>query len=393
MDENLDKQFIQESRSPFASPTFLIKKKNGDYRVIQDYRKLNEHTVPDVSPLPLIKTLIEHLHGKTLFTKFDVRWGYHNIRIKDRDQEKVAFKTPIGQYEPMVMNFGLRNAPATFQRLMDKTLRPVKAQYGKEVQAYMDDVIIATTNDLDHHRAVVKAVLQAFKDASLFLKPEKCEFEKKCVEYLGLLLNGDTIEPDPSKIQGLKGWRTTLKSVKEVHSTLGILSYNRAFIPGFAAIAKPLTELLKKDTPFVWTDRHINAVKQLIDIVTSQPVLAHPDLTAPFELKVNASNYATGAILFQRDPRGKICPLGYHSKTFSDAEQNYDIYDKELTAIDKGLDNWRHLLLGSIVIIHTDHANLTHYRHPHKLSDRARRALNRILKYNIMIKHKPGIQN
>ena len=140
-------------------------------------------------------------------------------------------------------------------------------------------------------------------------------------------------------------------------------------------------------------DQHTNAVRRLIDIVTSRPVLAHPDPTIPFELEVDASNYATGAILFQRDPCGKIRPIGYHSKTFSDAERNYDIYDKELTAIDKGLDNWRHLLLGNTVIIHTDHANLTYYRHPHKLSDRARRTLNRILKYNVTIKHKPGIQN
>jgi hypothetical protein len=248
--ENLEKHFIRESKSPYASPTFLIKKKNGDFRVIQDYRTLNEHTVPDVSPLPLISLLIEKLHGRALFTKFDIRWGYHNIRIHKGNQEKAAFKTTIGQYEPMVMNFGLRNAPATFQRLMNKVLRPIQAKYEEDIQAYMDDVIIATIDDVNYHREVVRAVLLALREASLFLKPEKCEFEKEQVEYLGLLLNKDTIEPDPSKVDGLKNWPTTLKSVKEVRSTLGILNYNRAFIPGFAAIAKPLTELLKKDTLF-----------------------------------------------------------------------------------------------------------------------------------------------
>ena len=202
--ENLGKNFIRESRSPYASPTFLIKKKNGDFRVIQDYRMLNEHTIPDVLPLPLIGSLIEKLHRRTLFTKFDIRWGYHNIPIRNRDQEKAAFKTTLGQYEPMVMNFGLRNAPATFQRLMNKVLRPIQAKYGEDVQAYMDDVIIATANDLPYHREVVREVLTALRDASLFLKPEKCEFEKRQVEYLGLLLNGETVEPDPSKIEGLK---------------------------------------------------------------------------------------------------------------------------------------------------------------------------------------------
>jgi hypothetical protein len=299
VDENLQKHFIRESKSPFASPTFLIKKKNGDFRVIQDYRTLNEHTIPDVSPLPLIGSIIEKLHGRTLFTKFDIRWGYHNIRIREGDQEKAAFKTTIGQYEPMVMNFGLRNAPATFQRLMNQVIRPVKAKYGEDVQVYMDDIIIATKNDLGYHRNVVRTVLKAMRDASLFLKPEKCEFERQQVEYLGLMLNGDTIEPDPSKIDGLKSWPTTLKNIKEVRSTLGVLNYNRAFIPGFADIAKPLTNLLKKDAQFLWTSLHTRAVEQLIHKVTCRPVLIHPDPTKPFELEVDASDYATGAILFQ----------------------------------------------------------------------------------------------
>ena len=199
----------------------------------------------------------------------------------------------------MVMNFGLRNALATFQRLMNKVLRPVRAQYGEDVQGYMDDVIIATKDDIAYHREVTRAVLRAMRNASLFLKPEKCEFEKRRIEYLGLVLNGDTIEPDPSKIEGLKSWPTTLKSVKEVRSTLGVLNYNRAFIPGFATIAKPLTELLKKDSPFTWTPRHTQAVETLIQKVTSQPVLVHPDPGKTFELEVDTSNYTTGAILFQ----------------------------------------------------------------------------------------------
>lgn len=270
------------------------------------------------------------------------------------------------------MNFGLRNAPATFQRLMNKVLHPIQAKYGEDVQAYMDDIIIATSNDVTYHQEVVCTVLLALQEVSLFLKPEKCKFEKQQVEYLGLLLNKDTIEPDRSKVKGPKNWPTTLKSVKEVQSTLGILNYNHAFIPGFTMIAKPLTELLKKDTPFTWTPHHTAAVEQLIDKVTMRPVLIHPDPAKLFKLKVDASNYATGAILFQRGDKGKIRPIGYHSKTFSNAECNYDIYDKDLTAIDRGLKNWRHLLLGNTIVIHTDHANLTYYRHPHKLSDRAR---------------------
>ena len=138
---------------------------------------------------------------------------------------------------------------------------------------------------------------------------------------------------------------------------------------------------------------HTNAVEQLIDKVVNQPVLVHPDSQRDFKLEVNMSNYATGAILFQQDQKGKARPIGYHSKTFSDAERNYDIYNKELTVIDRGLTNWRHLLLGNKVIIHTNHANLTYYQHPHKLSDCAQRAIARLMQYNIIIKHKPGIHN
>lgn len=165
------------------------------------------------------------------------------------------------------MNFNLRNALVTFQKLMNKVMRPVKAKFRENIQIYMDDIIITTKNDLTYHREVVRTVLLAMRNASLFLKPKKCKFEKQVVEYLGLLLDGDTIKPDPSKVERMHSWPITLKTVKDVCSTLGVLNYNHAFIPGFAKIAKSLTNLLKKDTPFVWTERHTNVVQQLIDKV------------------------------------------------------------------------------------------------------------------------------
>ena len=291
------------------------------------------------------------------------------------------------------MNFSLRNALATFQRLMNKVMRPIKAKFREDIQIYMDNIIITIKNNLTYHREVVRTVLLAMRNASLFLKPKKCKFEKQVVEYLGLLLDGDTIKPDPSKVEGMRSWPITLKTVKDVHNTLEVLNYNHAFIPGFAKIAKSLTNLLKKDTPFIWTERHTNVVQQLIDKVINQPVLVHPDPQKDFELKVDTLNYATGAILFQWDKKGKIQPIGYHSKTFSDAERNYNIYNKELTAIDQGLANWWHLLLKNKVIIHMDHTNLTYYQHPYKLNDRAWQAIARLMQYNIIIKHKPGIHN
>jgi len=151
IDEEMSKKFIRESKSPYPSPTFLIKKKNGDYRVVQDYQKLNSYTIPNKTPLPLISDLIEQLGGKTLSTKFDIRMGYNNIRIKEGDQEKAAFTTPLGQYEPMVMNFGLQNAPGTFMRTMNRLFRNVQNKHPGEIQIYMDDILIATEKDEARH--------------------------------------------------------------------------------------------------------------------------------------------------------------------------------------------------------------------------------------------------
>ena len=203
IDEELQKSFIRDSKSPWPSPTFLIKKKNGDYRVIQDYQKLNSFTIPDKTPLPLITDLINQLHGKTLFTKFDIRMGYNNIRIKDGDQQKAAFTTPLGQYEPIVMSFGLRNAPGTFMRAMNKLFQNVQNKYPGSIQIYMDNILIATNDDQELHQTIVWEVLEVMKKESLFLKLTKCEFEKHKVEYLGLILDNNTIRPDPTKIAGL----------------------------------------------------------------------------------------------------------------------------------------------------------------------------------------------
>src|SRR6266852_9481795 len=318
----------------------------------------------DKHPLPLISELIDQLHGKSLFTKFDIQMGYNNIRIAEGSQEKAVFTTPLGQYEPMVMNFGLCNTPATFVRAMIRVFRTLQNKYPNELLIYMDDILIATNNDRPCHQEIIRQVLQVMRNESFFLKVSKCEFEQERVEYLGLILDKDTVQPDPNKVAELKTWPQILKTVTEVQSTLGLLNYHRAFVLGFSHIVKPLTELLKKDMKFLWTPLCMKALDRIIHILTSEPVLTHPDPEKPFELEVDALDYATGAILFQRDEQGKPKPLGFHSKTLSKEEMNYDIYDKELTALDRGLDVWRHLILGQPTTVHTNHANLTYYRKP-----------------------------
>jgi len=365
--EHLRKGYIQESKSLYAMLFFFIKKKDGKLRPIQDYRKLNKQTVRDNYPLPLIKTILEQLQGRSLFTKFDIRWGYNNIRIKEGDEWKAAFKTPKGLFEPRVMFFGLTNSPTTFQQTMNRMFREMKMRYPNELFVYMDNILIATNDDLVRHQQIVHQVLDKLEEESYFLQPTKCEFEKEKVNYLGVIISRERIHIDPVKVEGLKNWPQKLDTLKQVRSTLGILGYQRPFIPGFAHITQPLTNLLKKGTSFLWTNTHTQAVKKLIDITLNDPVLYRPDPLKQFTLEVNTLAFATGAILYQEhEGTRRKRPVGYHSQTFNPAEQNYDIYDQEFLAIIRGLENWRHLLVRSPhpVIVLTDHNNLQYWCHP-----------------------------
>jgi hypothetical protein len=393
--EHLEKGYIVESNSPYASSFFFVKKKDGKLRPTQDYKPLNSWTIRDTYPLPLINTILEQLQGKKIFTKFDIRWGYNNIRIKKEDQWKAAFKTPFGLFQPRVMFFGLTNSPATFSRTMNRMFRHLKDKYPKELFIYMDDILIATHDDLSRHRQIVHEVLDLLEVESYFLKPSKCAFEQPRIEYLGIIVDGDQIKIDPVKADGLRDWPRDLKTLKEVRSTLGVLGYQRPFIPNFANIARPITSLLKKTTPFQWTPECHHALDTLISHILSDPALSQPDMSKPFQLEVDASAFATGAILSQKDSRGKSRAIGFHSKTFTEAERNYDIHDRELLAVVRGLENWRHLLAGSPhpITVLTDHKNLQYYRNPQRINRRVARYLPKLADYNFTLIHQPGTSN
>ena len=193
--------------------------------------------IHDNYPLPLIKTILEQLQGRSLFMKFNIRWGYNNIQIKEGDEWKAAFKTPKGLFEPRVMFFGLTNSPATFQRTMNRMFREMKMRYPTELFVYMDDILIATNDNQTRHRQIVHGVLDKLEEESYFLRLAKCKFEKEKVNYLGVVISRERIHIDPIKVKGLRKWPRTLSTLKQVQSTLGILGYQRPFIPGFAHIA------------------------------------------------------------------------------------------------------------------------------------------------------------
>ena len=243
LDENLHTKRIPPSKSPMASPFFFVKKKDGKLRPVQDYRKLNEMTIKNRYPLPLIKELVDHLKGSKIFTKLDVRWGYNNIRIKEGDKWKAAFRMNRGLFEPTVMFFGLTNSPATFQSIMDHIFRDL-INIGK-VSVYIDDIVIHTKT-LEEHRRITKEVLEILRANKLYIKPEKCEIEKERIKYLGVVMSEGRVEMDPVKTEALTSW-PTLKKLRELQSFLGFCNFYRRFIRDYSKIAKPLNQLTGKE--------------------------------------------------------------------------------------------------------------------------------------------------
>ena len=397
LEEQQAKGYIRPSISPFASAFFFINKKDGKLRPVQDYRRLNEYTIKNKYPLPLIPELIAQVKDAWIFTKFDIRWGYNNVRIKEGDEHKAAFKTRYGLFEPLVMYFGLTNSPATFQAMMNQIFYPVQNKYrakGSEIIVYMDDVLIATSATLADHRSAVHDVLDLFDTHDLFVKPEKCVWEAPRVDYLGLILERGVTRMDPAKISGITNWPTPT-SVKQVRSFLGFCNFYRPFIYQFSHAARPLNELTRKDVPWKWGPEQQQAFEKLRTRVTSEPVLAQPKLDQPFELEVDASGFALGAVLTQRGTDKKKHPIAYFSTTLSEAERNYDIYDLELLAIVKALRHWRQFLAGSPhkITVYTDHANLQYWRQPHKISRRVAREVLELSEFDIELKHVPGHTN
>ena len=221
--ENVDKGYIVPSKSLISSPVFFIKRKDGKLHLIQDYCKLNEITIKNTYPLPLASDIINKLKGAKVFTKFDVRWGYHNVRIKEGDEWKAAFVTNRGLFEPKVMFFGLTNSPATFQALMNAIFADLIAE-GK-VAVYLDDILI-WSSDMTEHRQVVHEVLTRLEKHDLYLRPEKCAFEKDEIDYLGLIIRSGSVSMDPVKVKAVTTWSTP-KCLKDVRAFIGFANFYR----------------------------------------------------------------------------------------------------------------------------------------------------------------------
>jgi len=275
--------------------------------------------------------------------KMDLRWGYNNVRIKEGDEWKAVFTTPEGLFEPTVMFFGLTNSPAMFQAIINKLLRDL-INTGKVV-AFIDDVIVGTETE-EGYDELVTEVIRRLEENDLYVKPEKCRWKVREVEFLGVVIGPEGIKMEKGKVKEVLEWPTS-KCVKDVQKFLGLANYYHQFIEGFALIARPLHDLVEKDKKWEWAEKEERAFRELKRRFTEEPVLAAPDLNKKMQMEVDALDYVTGGVL-SMEYEDKLWRLvAFLSKSLNEMERNYEIHDKEMLAIIRGLEAWRHLLEGA----------------------------------------------
>lgn len=383
---------IRKSNSKYSSPLIVVPKKRDStgekkFRIVIDYRKLNEVTVDDKFPLPNIDSILDKLGRAQYFSTIDLAKGYHQILIKEEDRKKTAFVTPHGLYEFVRMPFGLKNAPATFQRLMNDVLREF---INKTCVVYLDDVLIFSTSIQEHIKAI-SDILKVLKKNKLKIQIDKCRFMEKETPFLGHLITKDGLKPNPEKVSAIEKAKLP-KTEKEIKSFLGLTGFYRKFIKDYAKVAQPITKYLKKDTKINANDpNYINAFEKLKSLIVSPPILSFPDFKRPFQLTTDASNFAIGAVLSQDGH-----PICFASRTLNSHEKNYSATDKEFLAIMWSVNYFRPYLYGNKFKIYTDHQPIKYLQAKYRgrdLSPRHQRWLLKLGEYNFDIEYLKGRNN
>lgn len=389
----LKTKVIQKSKSPYNSPIWIVPKKmdasgKRKTRLVIDFRKLNQKTIEDKFPLPNIDTLLDHIGKPKFFTTLDLHSGFHQILINENDQEKTAFSTASGHYEFVRMPFGLINAPASFQRMMNEIL----SEYiNKICLVYMDDIIILG-NSLEEHLENIEKIFSKLQNANLKIQIDKSEFLKTETEYLGFIISKEGLKPNKKKTEAIEKILIP-KTVKEIKSFLGKLSWYRRFIPNFAKLTKPFTECLKKNKQIDITNKdYQNSFKTAKELISNPPILEFPDFSKKFILTTDASDYAMGSVISQII-NGQEKPVAYASKTFNSAEQNYSTIEKELKSIIWSIDNFKPYLFGRKFTIRTDHKPLTWLFSMKNANQKLMRWKIELGEYNFDIEYLPGKTN
>ncbi|XP_050314887.1 uncharacterized protein LOC126749236 [Anthonomus grandis grandis] len=392
IEQMLDDEMIRPSNSPWSSPVWIVPKKadvtgKKKWRIVIDYRKLNEKTIGDRYPIPNITDILDKLGRCNYFTTIDLASGFHQIEMDPESIPKTAFNVEHGHYEYVRMPFGLKNAPATFQRAMDNVLRGL---LGKICLVYMDDIIIFSTS-LQEHLNNLKLVFERLLSFNMKIQLDKCEFLKKDVEFLGHIITAEGVKPNPRKIEAIKNFKIP-NTPKEIKSFLGLVGYYRKFIKDFAKITKPLTNCLKKNVKIIHDKAFRTAFNLCKNILTNDPILQYPDFHKPFVLTTDASEYAIGAILSQ-GPIGSDLPISYASRTLNSTECNYSTIEKELLAIVWATKYFRPYLFGRKFTIITDHKPLQWLFSIKEPNSKLVRWRLKLQEYEYTIQYKKGIHN
>ncbi|GJS60510.1 putative reverse transcriptase domain-containing protein [Tanacetum coccineum] len=380
LQELSDKGFIRPSSSPWGAPVLFVKKKDGSFRMCIDYRELNKLTVKNRYPLPRIDDLFDQLQGSSIYSKIDLRSGYHQLRVREQDIPKMAFQTRYGHYEFQVMPFGLTNAPAVFMDLMNRVCKPYLDKF---VIVFIDDILIYSKDEKEHEEHL-KAILELLKKEQLYAKFSKCEFWIPKVQFLGHVIDSRGIHVDPAKIESIKDWASP-RSPTEIRQFLGLAGYYRRFIEGFSKIAKSMTKLTQKGIKFDWGEKEENAFQLIKQKLCSAPILALPEGSEDFVVYCDASHKGLGAVLMQRE---KV--IAYASRQLKVHEKNYTTHDLELGSVVFALKIWRHYLYGTRCTVFTDHKSLQHILDQKELNMRQRRWLELLSDYDCDIRYHPG---
>ena len=378
---------IVPSSSNWSFPTVIARKQDGGPRFCVDYRRLNDRMKSDVYPIPNMEEIIEDMQGYKIFSTIDLFSGYWQIPMRKEFKDLTTFTCKYGTYRFEVMPFGLKNAPATFQRMMSKLLKDVPF-----ARVYLDDVVIFSKNAKDHASHVAQ-VLEIIHQANLKLKLKKCCFFQRRVELLGHYVSGDGVEVDATKTDRIAK-APTPSSKSELRSFLGMCSYYRRFIKGFARVASPLHAGTTPKNTFKWNDEMEEAFNKLKERLCSPPILAYPNYEKQFFVETDASSVAVGAVLAQKDEKGSLHPVQFASRTMSAHERNYSVCEKEALAVIFALKKFRiYLLSNKKFKLLTDHQALKYAFKKKDVHGRLARWLDFLAEYNFDIEYRPGEEN
>jgi hypothetical protein len=387
---------IRPSKSPWSSQPVLVKKVRDGVEIAEkrpcwDYRRVNDRIVGDAHPLPLPENMFAELTGSQLFSKMDLLKGFWQIPLDEDSKSVLAMATPLGLYEPNFMPFGMKNAPAVFQREMQRVFRD---RLGLGVMVFIDDILIHSKS-AEEHEVLVRWVLSRLVEEGYFAHPDKCEFFQREVSFLGHVISGKGVAVQAHKVKAVREWPVLTKK-REVRQFLGMVNWYRKFIANFSEIARPLTDLTHEDHAWAWGQREQRAFDALKDRLSTADVLAHPDPARQWIIHTDASEFAIAGVLSQQQADDTIRPVAYFSRKMSGAETKYDsIHEKELLALVKAVEHWRCYLEGSAfpVLLYTDHKGLSWLNTQRELTGRQTRWVERLAELEYKVVHIAGEDN